>query len=65
MGYNGFMGQYGVMFWEQLLGYLPKGIQLFPLVDRADREWFTTSSTSPPRRRVEWYMTTCCHLLDG
>ena len=29
--YNGFMGQYGVMFWEQLLGYLPKGTQNFPL----------------------------------
>ena len=29
--YNGFMGQYGV-FWEQLLGYLPKGTQNFPLI---------------------------------
>ena len=31
--YNGFMGQYGVMFWAQLLGYLPKGTQLFPLTN--------------------------------
>ncbi len=29
--YNGFMEQYGVIFWEKLLGYLPKGTQLFPL----------------------------------
>ena len=29
--YNGFMGQYGAMSWEQLLGYLPKGTQHFPL----------------------------------
>ena len=32
MGYNCFMGQYGVMSWEQLLGYLPKGTQNFPLI---------------------------------
>ena len=30
--YNGFMGQYGLMFWEQLLGYLPKGTQNYPLI---------------------------------
>ena len=30
--YNGFMGQYGVIFWEKMLGYLPKGTQLFPLI---------------------------------
>ena len=29
--YNGCIGQYGVMFWEQLLGYLPKGTQNVPL----------------------------------
>ena len=30
--YNGFMGQYGVTFWDQLLGDLPKGTQNFPLI---------------------------------
>ena len=30
--YNCFMGQYGVMFWQQLPGYLPKGTQNFPLI---------------------------------
>ncbi len=30
--YNGVMVQYGVMFWEQLRGYLPKGTQNFPLI---------------------------------
>ncbi len=29
--HNGCIGQYGVMFWEQLLGYPPKGTQIFPL----------------------------------
>ena len=29
--YNGFMGPYGVMFWDQLLGYFPKGTQHCPL----------------------------------
>ena len=28
--YNGCIGQYGVMFWEHLLGYPPKGTQIFP-----------------------------------
>ena len=31
--YNGRIGQYGVMFGEQLLGYPPKGTQYFPLID--------------------------------
>ena len=26
--YNGCIGQYGVIFWEQLLGYPPKGRQV-------------------------------------
>ena len=26
------MGPYGVMFWDQLLGYFPKGTQHFPLI---------------------------------
>ena len=30
--YNGFMGQYGVMFWEQLLGYVSKGTPNFPWI---------------------------------
>ena len=29
--YNGCIGQYGVILGEQLLGYTPKGTQLFPL----------------------------------
>ena len=29
--YNGCIGQYGAIFWEQLLGYPPKGTQLFLL----------------------------------
>ena len=29
--YNGCIGQYGVILVEQLLGYTPKGTQLFPL----------------------------------
>ena len=29
--YNGFMGQYGLIFGEQLLGYLPKGTPNFPV----------------------------------
>ena len=29
---NGCIGQYGVMFWKQLLGYPPKGTQIFPLI---------------------------------
>ena len=29
--YNVCIGQYGVIFWEQLLGYPPKGTQLFLL----------------------------------
>ena len=32
--YNGFMGQYGVMFWDQLLEYLPKGTHNFPLISK-------------------------------
>ena len=30
--YNGCIGQYGVIFWEQLLVYPPKGTQFFPLM---------------------------------
>ena len=30
--YNACIEQYGVMFWEQLLGYPPKGTQIFPLI---------------------------------
>ena len=31
--YNGFIGQYGVIFGEQLLGYPPKATQIFPLTN--------------------------------
>ena len=29
--YNGCIGQYRVIFWEQLLGYPPKDTQVFPM----------------------------------
>ena len=32
--YSGCIGQYGLIFWEQLLGYHPKGTQIFHLIGR-------------------------------
>ena len=61
------MGQYGVLFWEQLLGYFPKGTQLFPLKHGDPGMWFIFRLTLPktnssPLKINGWKMI---HFLVG